>query len=109
MFSVKGLLTDSRLTLPFKFNIIVTNAPPVFKFQPENQKVELNMIKEYRLPEIIELEKLPVSIKITKGPSFAAIDGTSVVLSPAFKKQLGKHDIEITMSDGYSNPSIYKF
>jgi hypothetical protein len=67
------------------------------------------MIKEYRLPDIIELEKLPVSIKISKGPSFPSIDGTSVVLSPIFKKQIGKYEIEITLSDGYSNPSIYRF
>jgi hypothetical protein len=67
------------------------------------------MIKEIKLPEIIEREKLPVSIKISKGPSFSSIDGTSVVLSPMYKKQIGKHEIEITMSDEYSNPSIYRF
>ncbi len=60
VFSVKGLLTDSRLTLPFKFNVLVTNDPPVFKSIPEIQKVEIYTIKEYRLPDIIELEKLPV-------------------------------------------------
>jgi hypothetical protein len=78
LFSIKGQLTDSRLTLPFKFNVIVTNDAPIFKEFPENQRVELNTIKEYKLPDIIELEKLPVSIKITRGPNFASIVGTSI-------------------------------
>jgi hypothetical protein len=36
MFTVQGQVSDSRLSTSFKFNIAVTNSPPVFKSQLEN-------------------------------------------------------------------------
>lgn len=75
---VRGIITDSQLSTPFKFRVQVFNDPPDFETPLVDQIAYLGEKSQYLLPEVVENEGLKYSVaaKLENGralPSFIKI------------------------------------
>jgi hypothetical protein len=112
-FTIKGSLSDTKLSTDFVFGVQVVNDPPYFKQALRDQRVVLGDTWTYELPMTEDKELLPVSIKATVKsevlPPFIKLQAGIFTFSPVDVKHAGNYQIEVALSDGFANPKLYQF
>ena len=61
-FTVKLILTDSKMITPYEISITVLNDPPYFIDEPKEISLAVNTEFEYFLPKITDKEMLPIKL-----------------------------------------------
>jgi hypothetical protein len=85
-YDVQLFLTDTNNFTVYTFKLEVTNGPPYWKSKkPGNQKVRLNDMKEFMIPEYVDDENNPVMI-IQSLPSFVTFNNDKYTLKPTVPK-----------------------
>ncbi len=81
-YEVQLYLTDNHNFTLYTFKLEITNGPPYWKTKkPVNQKVRLNEVKEFMIPEYMDDENNPVMV-IQSLPSFIIFDNGKYTLKP---------------------------
>ena len=111
IYTIKGSLTDTKLSTDFVFSVQVINDPPYFKQSLRDQRVVLGDSWTYELPITEDKELLPVSIKATVKsevlPAFIKLQAGIFTFAPVDAKHAGNYQIEVALSDGFANPKLY--
>ena len=106
---MKGVITDSRLELPFTFQVKVFVDPPHFTMPLKDQYIQLYSSFNYTLPNFVS--QLPTQIRLLSDFRFCKLyySPLMIVFTASNPKDVGVHDIRIELNDMYSMPAIYQF
>jgi hypothetical protein len=80
LYVIKGIVKNGYGFAPFSFKVNLTNTAPYFyENLLENQEVPVGSIKTYKLPKVIDQEKMPVKCIVKEQnknglPSFVKFD-----------------------------------
>ena len=106
---IRGIITDSQLSTPFKFRVQVFNDPPDFETPLVDQITYLGEKSQYLLPQVVENEGLKYSVvaKLEDGralPSFIKIAKKQLIFNIPDDLALvnTEYKLNITLDDGYS-------
>jgi hypothetical protein len=103
-YDVQLYLTDTNNFTLYNFKLEVTNGPPYWRSKkPTNQKVRLNEIKEFMIPEYVDDENNPV-IVIQSLPSFITFNNGKYTVKPTVpKSDIGLFIIKGQLSDSMAD------